>query len=180
MIPFFENLNLIRSIAKSFSSFAPQIMHLPSKDIAFTKDQIEKIGNTSAHMTAGFNNYDFKDDNFLDGYIFYRLKMVDADGKFSRSNIIRVYSGTKNSKELTVSPNPFTNEFLFGAVFDHAGKITIRIIDGKGIVVKTIKKTVESGFNSFQLAKLENISKGIYFLEVIQDSNSRKIKLIKE
>ena len=177
------------SFSVSSNAMSNQLKWITSNEISLKFFEIErsydgvnfeKIGSTSAHMTAGFNNYDFKDDNFLDGYIFYRLKMVDADGKFSRSNIVRVYSGTKNSKELTVSPNPFTNEFLFGAVFDHAGKITIRIIDGKGIVVKTIKKTVESGFNSFQLAKLENISKGIYFLEVIQDSNSRKIKLIKE
>ena len=51
MIPIFEKLNLIRSIAKSFSSFVSQIMHLPSKDIAFTKDQIEKIGNTIIYLS---------------------------------------------------------------------------------------------------------------------------------
>lgn len=140
----------------------------------------DKIGTINARMTTGLNNYDFKDDNFLDGYIFYRIKMVDTDGKFSRSLVIRVFSGTNTSKELTISPNPFKSEFLFGAVFNHAGKITVKIIDGKGTVVKIINRQVETGFNSFNIDKLENISKGIYFLEVIQDNIIRKTKLIKE
>ena len=139
-----------------------------------------KIGTVNAYMTQGTNNYNFKDDSFLDGYIYYRLKMVDVDGKFSRSLIVRIYSGTKTSNGLTVSPNPFANEFLFAAAFEQAGMITIRIIDTKGAVVKTIKKQVDAGFNSFQIDKLGNIGKGVYFLEVIQDNNVRKTKLIKE
>ncbi|MEP7164536.1 MAG: PQQ-dependent sugar dehydrogenase [Ferruginibacter sp.] len=139
-----------------------------------------KIGTVNSQLSQGTNNYDFKDENFLDGYIYYRLKMVDLDGNFSRSYIIRIYSGTNAGNELTVSPNPFKNDFLFAAVFSQAGKITIRIIDTKGTVVKTIKKHVDAGFNSFQIDNLDNISKGIYFLEAIQDNNVRRTKLIKE
>ena len=140
----------------------------------------EKIGVVNAHSTSGINSYDFRDENFLDGYIYYRLKMVDVDGKFSRSFVVRVYCGTGASSGLTVSPNPVNNEFLFGAVFDKAGQIIIRIIDANAAVVKTIKKQVNAGFNSFQIDRLENISEGVYFLEVIQDKQVRKTKLIKE
>jgi glucose/arabinose dehydrogenase len=139
-----------------------------------------KIASINARMTTGNNNYSFTDDSFLDGYIYYRLKIIDIDGKFSNSYIVRVYSGSKAGYELTISPNPFKNEFLFGAVFSNTGKITIRIIDAKGATVKIIKKQVEKGFNSFQIDKLGNLSKGIYFLEVEQDGDVRKIKLIRD
>ena len=139
-----------------------------------------KIGTVNANTIQGVNNYNYKDDNFLDGYIYYRLKMIDIDGNFSRSFIVRVYSGTNSSNELTISPNPFHNEFLVGASFAQTGKITLRIVDVTGKVIRTIKKQVNAGFNSFQINKLENLSKGIYFLEVIQDNDTRKAKLIKE
>ncbi len=139
-----------------------------------------KIGTVDARTINGNDAYTFNDDNYLDGYVYYRLKIIDTDGKFSRSFIVRVYSGTATSNELTISPNPFINDFLLGAVFNQKGKITIRIIDAKGAVVKTVNKQVESGFNSFQIDKLGNLIKGVYFLEVIQDNFVRKTKLIKE
>ncbi len=138
------------------------------------------IGTENARMNTGNNTYSFNDDTFLDGYIYYRLKMIDNDGKFSRSLIVRVFSGSVTSNELTISPNPFKNDFLFGAVYKQKGMIMIRLIDSKGVVVKTFNKQVNAGFNSFQIDKLGNLNKGVYFLEAIQDNIIRKTKLIKE
>lgn len=45
-------------------------------------------------------------------------------------------SGSKINDDLTVSPNPFKNEFLFAAGFNKAGKISLRFTDSKGAVVK--------------------------------------------
>lgn len=140
----------------------------------------EAIGTVNARMTSGINNYSYTDDNFLDGYIYYRLRINDIDGKYANSFIVRVFSGSKGSSELTISPNPFSNEFLFGAVFNETGKVTMRIIDAKGAVVRTIKTNVNKGFNSFQVNKLDNLSKGVYFLEVIQNGETRKTKLLKD
>jgi hypothetical protein len=85
----------------------------------------------------------------------------------------------KSNSELTVSPNPFKNEFLFGASFNEAGKASFRFVDTKGAVIRTFNKKVNKGFNSFTFDKLENLPPGIYVLEVKQENESRKIKLIK-
>ena len=140
----------------------------------------DRIGSTNARGGQSGNRYEFSDNSFLDGYIYYRLKMIDNDGKFSRSLVVRVYNGHKGSNSITISPNPFKSEFLFGAVFSKSGNITLRIIDAKGTVVRTIKQQVNAGFNSFQVDKLDNQSKGVYFFEVVQDNEVRKTKLIKE
>ena len=140
----------------------------------------QKIGTENARTTAGIHSYEFRDDNFLDGYIYYRLRMVDNDNKFSYSFIVRVFSGTKTNNEITISPNPFKNDFLLGASFKEGGNVTIRIIDAKGAVVKVIKENVNPGFNSFTIDKLGNLGKGVYFLELIQGTETRKSKLIKD
>jgi glucose/arabinose dehydrogenase len=139
----------------------------------------ENIGTVSAKLSAGMNTYDFKDDSFLDGYIYYRLKMIDTDGKFSYSFIVRVFSGTKSQSGLTVSPNPFKNEFVFGAKFAKSGIVLLRFIDSKGAVIRAIEKNALAGYNSFEVAKIGNLAAGVYILEVKQGNDLRKTKVIK-
>ena len=139
----------------------------------------ESIGTIPALTATGLNNYDLTDDSFLDGYIYYRLKMVDIDGKFSYSFVVRVYSGTKTNSGLTVSPNPFKEEFLFAARFKQAGKISLRFIDTKGAVIKLYNKKVMTGLNSFTIDKLGSLAAGVYILEVKQGNETRKTKIIK-
>lgn len=138
------------------------------------------IGLVNARNGSVTNAYQYADDNFLDGYIYYRLRMVDIDDKFAYSLIVRVFTGTETDNGITISPNPFSNEFLLGAVFRETGMVTIRIIDSKGAVVKTMKQQVNSGFNGFTIDNLDNISQGVYFLELTEGTEVRKTKLLKK
>ena len=137
------------------------------------------IGTVSAQMQAGPNNYEFKDQSFLDGTIYYRLKMIDSDAKFAYSFIVRVFSENNANNEITISPNPFKNEFFFAAMFKKAGKITLSFIDTKGSIVRMVSKKVSTGFNSFNIDKLEGLPAGVYFLEIKQENETRKTKVIK-
>ncbi len=139
----------------------------------------ESIGVLNAQIQSTINKYDFTDDGFLDGYVYYRLRMNDIDGKFSYSFIVRIYTGTNSGSEITISPNPFNNDFLFASVFNQEGMITIRIIDSKGAIVKTVNQYVNKGFNSFQINKLDNLSKGVYYLELNQGGEIKTTKIIK-
>lgn len=138
------------------------------------------IGTVAARNASGtVNDYAFDDNNFLDGYIYYRLKMTDLDGKFSYSFIVRVFSGSKADPGITISPNPFKNEFLYAMQFKQDGKAIFRFIDIKGTVVKTFSRKVEKGFNSFNIDKLESLPSGVYYLEMQQGNETRKTKIIK-
>ncbi len=139
----------------------------------------EKIGTVEAKTSSASNNYLFEDKHFPDGYIYYRLKMLDIDGKFAYSFIVRIFSGKNPNSELTISPNPFKNEFLFAASFKEPGMISMRFTDSKGSQVKFMQKKVNSGFNTLNVDKLESLIPGIYILEVIQGNEIRKAKLIK-
>lgn len=138
------------------------------------------IGTVNAKGSSVFNSYNFRDDNFLDGYVYYKLKMVDKDGKFTYSFIVRIFSGTRTTAAVTISPNPFKTEFLFGATFKTQGKATFRIIDSKGAVVKQLRRDVNTGFNNLTIDNLGDLGKGVYFLEVSSGSDNWKVKLVKE
>ncbi len=171
----------VRGQANLISWITSEEINLKNFEVQRSYDGInfETIGSVASKMITGVNNYDFKDESFLDGYIYYRLKMNDIDAKFAYSFIVRVFSGTKTSNELTVSPNPFKNDFLFAAKFKQAGKITISFIDTKGAVVRSINKKVAVGLNSFTIDKLESLGGGVYIMEVKQENEIRKVKIIK-
>jgi hypothetical protein len=59
------------------------------------------IGSVAA---TGGGNYSFTDNNPIASRTYYRLKMMDADGKFTYSNIIWI--SANGSSNISVYPNP--------------------------------------------------------------------------
>ncbi|MCS7073369.1 MAG: T9SS type A sorting domain-containing protein, partial [Bacteroidia bacterium] len=94
--------------------------------------QFEPVFSRNA---AGFSNsrvdYEGYDFNPLPGTSYYRLKMVDHDGKYSYSNIVAV--NFQSTQEITVFPNPVSenltiqlpkfNENSIVTVYDNIGKM---------------------------------------------------------
>jgi hypothetical protein len=90
--------------------------------------------NNIATITAGKKEYSFIDrntSNYIDKY-YYRLRMVDIDGKFSYSDVLPIKIRGKHS--ITISPNP-AKDFVTLSGFESQGKITI--INGSGASVYT-------------------------------------------
>lgn len=147
---------------------------------SYTGNNFKKIGTVNAHGGQGASSYEYDDDSFLEGYVYYRLKVLDKDGAYSYSLVVRIYSGSKKKNDITVSPNPFRNEIFVATSFNQSGKLEMRIVDAKGTVVKKVNSQVTSGFNSFTIDKLQNLSPGVYFLELLRGDEYKKIKLLKQ
>ncbi len=109
----------------------------------------QMIGRVEAKGSSlGTVKYNFTDAQPARGMNYYRLKMVDRDGSFERSNIRKlVFEGTP--LDLTVYPNPISDKFSIktGArekiskveLFDSNGRLTIandRYAEGDQITVK--------------------------------------------
>lgn len=94
------------------------------------------IGNVVAKQTVNAT-YEFKDHNlFTSGNstaTFYRLKMVDKDGRFEYSNVLKLENAA--SKKLSIYPNPVTNKLTIAtnkkddAVITNSLGQTIKIIN---------------------------------------------------
>ena len=134
---------------------------------------------------AGKHDYQFNDDvsnsvlNKND--LYYRLKQVDFDGKSSYTKVlvVRVYR-TKTLQSLSVTPNPAINDIKVNVQLNENAYIVLKVANSSGIEVMRRTTRGSNGTNSFALEGTSRLQAGVYFLEVIVNSNERMmVKLIK-
>jgi hypothetical protein len=113
------------------------------------------IGIVTAEGT-GANAYQFTDNNTFSSSAYYRLKMVDKDGKFKYSNIVRVSSGTYPGS-VTLYPNPASGVINVASDIVQPGFVT----NTSGQVIK--KVLLGSGTNTIDIQSLKS---GFYFLRI--------------
>ena len=122
--------------------------------------KIKAKGNTS---TPQF--YNTTDENPSVGMNYYRLHMVDLDGKERYSNVISLQAAAKLS--VKIAPNPFKESLLIdlNTALEH-DLITVELMDVSGRVL--IKNKVETRGKSMQfMFDTEGVSAGIYILRLL-------------
>lgn len=131
--------------------------------------------NYSFNDNVGRNNANKKD-------IYYRLKMVDLDGKTSLSRIlvVRVYN-TRSTKMISVSPNPAKNDIVANIQLNEASVVVLKVLANNGSEVMRKSLKLSQGSNSVMMEGTSKLNPGLYVLEVIVNSKERMIvKLVKE
>ncbi len=126
----------------------------------------KKIGNINAKgTTSAANSYSFNDNMPLAGTNFYRLSIVDLDGKMNYSKIVTV--AVKVAHSFTIS---YANLFLDSKCLkvslnsDNAQNIRAAITDASGRVFFNTPLELQAGNNSFT-KNIPKLSKGIYFIK---------------
>jgi Secretion system C-terminal sorting domain len=107
------------------------------------------------------------------GKVYYRLKQVDKDGSFIYSKVL-VSDCAVKSITLLLYPNPAVDYTELVFTSDEAFNTNIRIISGKGQLVKNIQAAVQKGFNKIRI-NTASFGSGTYTIEL----NSNKLKLSK-
>jgi hypothetical protein len=103
---------------------------------------------------------------------FYRLKLVDLDGKYSYSKIIFIENVEKT--EFKVFPNPVTNQIKIAN--QNNASLTINLLDAFG---KQILKPILSD-NREVIIPVNDLSNGVYFLQIKEAEKIKIHKLIKQ
>lgn len=105
---------------------------------------------------------------------YYRLKMIDRDGKFTYSNVVVI--STDATDKIKLFPNPskdnITVQFSEAAT---AGQITIMDITGKELHRSNISVNSSSA-----LIHIAQLTPGVYFVKYINDNKTETIRFIKE
>lgn len=138
-----------------------------------------KIGAVDAKANNVQNNYSFVHLNPGQGVNYYRLKIIDKDGKHSYSNVVALQRNNPVTVRNVVYPNPFKNKIEVSLTFDMATFINIKINDASGRLIRKERRQVAKGFNLVTISGLENMASGIYFLEIKEGTTSIKEKLFK-
>lgn len=126
--------------------------------------------NKMAVVTAqNKSSYTLTDNNLPEvKTVFYRLKMVDTDGRFTYSKTVSVKLNRRNA-DITVYPNPAVNEITIALQQLLQAKSIIRITDIAGKEV--LKQSISGAQNNIKL-KVNNLPAGRYFVSVLNNENA--------
>lgn len=124
------------------------------------------------------NVYSFFDETANSGLNFYRLKMMDKDGKWTYSFILKIYAGLKQDEDLVIAPNPVQSRITINTNYSYRQNILIRILDGTGKPVHSQNESTVTGNNTFTVENLRGLPPGVYVLEIQDETSSRRKKFI--
>lgn len=153
-----------------------------SNEINLNRYEIEKstdnrkfvlIGNVTANNLSN-NNYSFTDAEILAGVSYYRLKIVDKDGRFTYSSTIAVNNRLLNA--VNIFPNPVKdNLFISHEKAAKGAKLEVYGFDGRKInEINVVDNAVQTTLNTAELPK------GTYSLVFVNGMNIQHIPFIKQ
>ena len=143
----------------------------------FSHFEIERSNNGTNYTTVG--NVALKNTDqyqFIDGLsinnsnYFYRLKLMDLDGNFSYSNVLRFQN--KLNSGLTILGNPVKDKIMVSGL-EGKGQLSVYDFAGKLILQKNVKSTDA-------LIEVSTLMKGIYILKYTNGRNVDTQKFVKE
>lgn len=112
--------------------------------------------------------------------VYYRLRVVDIDGKYNYSNIVALrLSGSQLSADITTYPNPFTDNIKISLNSNSEQDAVIRITAADGKLALTRQVTLVKGMNIIVLADVGRLSRGTYTLDLISDNGKATQKIIR-
>jgi hypothetical protein len=119
--------------------------------------------------SKGDGDHQYQLTDKLTGYrqtaVYYRIKVIDQNGQFRYSNILKL--SLSGLKKIELLPNPFVNavNIQISAVQDGMARLRLLTSDGKEILRQT--RSITSGNNSILLDNLGELAKGVYIIEII-------------
>jgi glucose/arabinose dehydrogenase len=141
----------------------------------------EGIGTVAAlGNSVNANKYSYIDNNVSNlssTIIYYRLKMIDADGQYSYSQVITIYLADITGR-VVISPNPAKHETRVMITASLSGTVKWKLVDNNGRVVMQDAVYVNRGSNNFTI-NLNSLSGGLYYLNISGAGIDQNMKLQK-
>jgi hypothetical protein len=131
-------------------------------------------GSTFTHIATisanGYGNgsYSYKDYINFSGKMYYRLKMVDADEKYTYSSVIILINNGNSS--VSLYPNPARDEVTINAGNDLLNT-KADLYDANGRLLQTFVIT-----SIPQTTNIQHLANGLY---IIKFANGASVKLVK-
>jgi len=142
-----------------------------------TRTAVSGNGTTSTRHSYSYN--DVLNTNAK--VLYYRLKVIDIDGKVSYSNVVAVkLDGSNFSVEkMSVYPNPFVSDVKVFINSKQQVTANFRVVGLDGRQISARKVAIENGDNIVVMSDLANLPKGTYILEISSGDEKYIKKIIK-
>lgn len=158
-----------------------------TNEINTDRFEIERSSNGMGFTTIGSvksynngkskNDYSFTDAQPLKALNYYRLKMIDKDGKYTYS-AIRSINNT-NSFDVTLYPNPVKNNLILNFSSEKVMDLQIEIVSTEGKLVLSKKIQIAQG-ESKQTINTASLNAGNYFLKCSSAEGEVALRFVKQ
>jgi len=142
--------------------------------------KFNSIGSVKASgNSSGKVNYTFPDNDVANPSqtFFYRLKVVDVDGKYEYSQIVRL-AGAASFNTLNIYPNPASSVVTLSLNAGKKEQVSCTIISIEGKSIRSVIKNIEKGVNSFNI-DVSDLPPGVYIIKVNGEMISLQQRLVK-
>ena len=149
--------------------------------------EIQRSSNSRDFITIGTvrslnngkqkNDYSFTDAQPLKATNYYRLKMIDKDGKFTYSAIKNV--NNSSSFDVTLYPNPVHQNLTLSFNAEKAMDVQIEIVNAEGKKVYAKKLQLPYGASAQNINVVE-FGAGNYFIKCITADGQMGLKFVKQ
>ena len=143
-----------------------------------------KMGTVAGNGTTVLTkNYIYPDAlaNVASKILYYRLRIVDMDGKSTFSTVVTLrLDGSIAVSSLTVYPNPFTSNIKLQLRSAKEENSTIRFINARGQEVLKRNVTLMPGDNIVVVGDLQTVAPGLYIMELRTGNDVITQRIIKQ
>jgi len=137
------------------------------------------LGTVKAKGTSSVNvNYSYKDNSPINPIGYYRLKMVDIDGKFKYSKVVSVNLDEK-AVPLVVYNNPFKDQIRLKINVSSATRLDMTVTDMLGRTFTHQSLNAQAGDNFVNITPA-GITEGLYILNINGQNYHQTVKLAKQ
>lgn len=133
-----------------------------------------KIGSVKAAGNSAIqSNYEYLDLTADAGIHFYRLKMIDKDGQFKYSSIVKIEQSA-NQKPSGIYPNPASSEIW---VQLSSGDNSVQVYNAADQLV--YRKKIKQSSPAKKRIDISGWKNGIYLMVIENGASVEKLKLVK-
>lgn len=138
---------------------------------------------TAKGNSSLISNYQVKDDLFFytKKVVYYRIKMVDIDGKHKYSSVMVIkVDAVVTKSSVKAWPVPFISQLNVEYSSELNQDVRISLISINGAVVFNSNYTVKQGRNIITLTQAPSIPAGTYMMQISNGAKTETIKVIKQ
>lgn len=136
-----------------------------------------KVATISAQNQAVQITYKHQDNTAL-FETYYRLKLVDIDGRFTYSSVVFIRK-TKAKNEFSVVGNPFSNEIVLKYKLSNNQNIHVQLFNAAGSLIRKEAYAATAGTGIYTITGFGQLSPGVYFLKIESGGERQTIRLLK-
>jgi hypothetical protein len=138
-----------------------------------------EIGSVEGKYREGPNNrYSFTDVAGSEKTLYYRLKLIDLNGRERYSSLITLNQVNLISSILPLD-NPFTNKIRLKVEVPGEGTAQYQLTNMSGKAVRTGLFDFHAGAQEISISELEKLPAGVYLLRIAFENEMKNFKMLK-